>query len=251
MMNLKSRKFLGLIAGMAMLGVAVPSTMGQAGDAPKGKTTPAATQPEKGNKDKDHGDKDHKDHKDQGAKSDGNGTVTIGQAAPAFELKDTEGKTVKLADFKGKIVVLEWFNPECPYVKKHHADNKTMVNTYSKYKDKGVVWLAINSGAPGKQGAGAELSAKAKADWKLPYPILIDDKGTTGKAYGSKNTPTMFIIDASGNLAYMGAIDNNNKPKELGSTNYVDQALGQILAKETVSMPVTKAYGCDVKYGGS
>jgi peroxiredoxin len=223
-----------------MIALAAPSTMAQA-DAPKGKT-PAATQP----------DKDHKDHKETNKdnKSDGNGTVNIGQAAPAFELKDTDGKTVKLADFKGKIVVLEWFNPECPFVKKHHTDNKTMSDTYAKYKDKGVVWLAINSGAAGKQGAGTELNAKAKQDYKIAYPILMDESGKTGKAYGSKNTPTMFIIDAQGNFAYIGAIDNDSTQK-LGTINHVDQALGQILAKETVSTPVTKAYGCTVKYGGS
>jgi peroxiredoxin len=242
MMNLSKRRVLSLVAGMTILGLVAPSTMAQSADAPKGKT-PAATQP-----DKDH--KDHKDHKDT-TKTDGNGTVTIGQAAPAFELKDTDGKTVKLADFKGKIVVLEWFNPQCPFVVKHHSDNKTMANTYAKYKDKGVVWLAINSGAPGKEGAGTEASAKAKTEWKIPYSILIDESGKTGKAYGSKNTPGMFIIDAAGNLAYMGAIDNDSSAKKLGSTNHVDQALGQLVAKETVSTPVTKAYGCSVKYGGS
>jgi peroxiredoxin len=242
MMNLSKRRVLGLIAGMSILGLAAPSAMAQHGDAPKSKT-PAATQPEK---DKDN----HKDHKDHGAKSDGNGTVTIGQAAPAFELKDTEGKAVKLADLKGKVVVLEWFNPQCPFVVKHHSDNKTMTNTYNKYKEKGVVWLAINSGAPGKEGAGTEANAKAKTEWKIPYPILLDESGKAGKAYGSKNTPTMFIIDANGNLAYMGAIDNDNT-KKLGSINYVDQALAQVLAKETVSTPVTKPYGCNVKYGGS
>ena len=247
MMNLSKRRVLSLVAGMTMIALAAPSTMAQA-DAPKGKT-PAATQPEK-----DH--KDHKDHKDnkgqdkQAGKENGNGTVSIGQAAPAFELKDTDGKTVKLADFKGKVVVLEWFNPECPFVVKHHGTNKTMADTYAKYKDKGVVWLAINSGAPGKQGAGVELNAKHKKDWKIEYPILIDESGKTGKAYGSKNTPTMFIIDAQGNFAYMGAIDNDNSQK-LGTINHVDQALGQIVAKETVATPVTKAYGCSVKYGGS
>jgi peroxiredoxin len=245
MMTLKSRRILGLIAGMAMMGVAAPSLMAQA-DAPRGKA-PAASQPEK-----EHKDKEGKPQKDaRESNKDGNGTVTIGQKAPAFELKDTEGKTVKLSDFAGKVVVLEWFNPECPYVVKHHGDNKTMANTYAKYKDKGVVWLAINSGAPGKQGAGLEINAQHKKDWKIEYPILLDESGKVGKAYGSKNTPTMFIIDATGNLAYMGAIDNDNSAKKLGSINYVDQALGQILAKETVSSPVTKAYGCSVKYGGS
>ena len=239
MMNLNKRSVLSLFAGMAMIGLVAPA-MAQDANAPKTKA-PAATQPAT-DKDKD---KDKHNH------TDGNGTVKIGQAAPAFELKDTDGKTVKLADFKGKVVVLEWFNPECPFVVKHHADNKTMANTYAKYKDKGVVWLAINSGAAGKQGAGTELNAQYKKDWKIEYPILIDETGKAGKLYGSKNTPTMFVIDAAGNLAYMGAIDNDNSAKKLGSINHVDQALGQVLAKETVSTPVTKAYGCSVKYGGS
>jgi peroxiredoxin len=241
MMNLSKRHILSLVGGIAILGVA-SSTMAQAdAHAPKGKT-PAASQPEKEHK---------KDKTADTTAQQGNKVVNIGQAAPAFELKDTDGKTVKLSDFKGKIVVIEWFNPQCPYVVKHHEKNSTMTDTYNKFKDKGVVWLAINSGAAGKEGAGHEKSAKAKADWKIPFPVLLDESGKTGKAYGSKNTPGMFVIDAAGNLAYMGAIDNNDNPNEAGKINYVDQALTQLGAKETVSTPVTKPYGCNIKYGGS
>lgn len=241
MMNLSKRHILSLVGGIAILGIA-SSTMAQAdAHAPKGKA-PAAAQPEKDHK---------KDHDKTDGKAQGNTVVTVGQAAPAIELKDTDGNTVKLSDFKGKIVVLEWFNPQCPYVVKHHKDHTTMVDTYTKFKDKGIVWLAINSGAPGKEGAGQEASAKAKKDWKIPFPILLDEAGKVGKAYGSKNTPGMFVIDATGNLAYMGAIDNDDSPTKLGTTNYVDQAITQLLAKETVATPVTKAYGCGVKYGGS
>ncbi len=243
MMNLSKRHILSLVGGIAVFGVAT-STMAQSdAHAPKGKV-PATTQPEKEHK--DHKDKDHNKDAQQGNK-----VVNIGQAAPAFELKDTDGKTVKLADFKGKIVVIEWFNPQCPYVVKHHEKNSTMADTANKFKDKGVVWLAINSGAPGKEGAGLEASAKAKKDWKINFPILLDESGKVGKAYGSKNTPGMFVIDAAGNLAYMGAIDNDDSPSKAGSINYVDQAVTQLLAKETVSTPVTKPYGCGVKYGGS
>ena len=240
MMNLSKRHILSLVGGIAILGVASTSMAQADAHAPKG-TTPAAAQPEH--------KKDH-DKKDEKGAQQGNKVVTIGQAAPAIELKDTDGKTVTLADFKGKIVVLEWFNPQCPYVVKHHEKNSTMVDTYTKFKDKGVVWLAINSGAPGKEGAGLEKSAAAKKDWKIPFPILIDESGKVGKAYGSKNTPGMFVIDAAGNLAYMGAIDNDDSMKA-GTINYVAQAVTQLLAKETVSTPVTKAYGCGVKYGGS
>ena len=128
MMNLSKRHILSLVGGIAVFGVAT-STMAQTdAQAPKGKV-PATTQPEK----------EHKKDKDA---QQGNKVVNIGQAAPAFELKDTDGKTVKLADFKGKIVVIEWFNPQCPYVVKHHEKNSTMADTANKFKDKGVVWLA-------------------------------------------------------------------------------------------------------------
>ena len=239
MMILSKRHILSLVGGIAILGVA-SSSMAQAdAHAPKGKT-PAASQPEKEHK------KDQP--KDEKAGQPGNKVVNIGDAAPAFELKDTDGNTVKLADFKGKIVVLEWFNPQCPYVIKHHKAHTTMVDTANKFKDKGVVWLAINSGAPGKEGAGQEASAAAKKEWKVPFPVLLDESGKTGKAYGSKNTPGMFVIDGAGKLAYMGAIDNDDSPGKLGSINYVDQAVTQLLAKETVSTPVTKPYGCGIKF---
>jgi peroxiredoxin len=243
MMNVTKRQILGLLVGGAtMLGFAASSAMAQADAAHKAGKAPA-TQPEH--------HKDAKDAKKDQPQGQGNGVVTVGQDAPAIELKDTDGKTVKLSDFKGKIVVLEWFNPQCPYVLKHHKANNTMVETYNKFKDKGVVWLAINSGAAGKEGAGQDASAKAKKDWNIPFPILLDEAGKVGKSYGAKNTPAMFVIDASGKLAYMGAIDNDDSPSKLGSTNYVAQAVSQLLAKETVSTPVTKPYGCNVKYGGS
>ncbi|MFT3683561.1 MAG: thioredoxin family protein [Phycisphaerales bacterium] len=173
----------------------------------------------------------------------------IGEKAPEFTLKDTEGKDVKLADFKGKIVVLEWFNPGCPFVKKHHETLDTMTKTAAAYKDKGVVWLAVNSGSEGKQGAAAEENAKAKKDWKIEYPILLDTKGETGKAYGAKTTPHMFVIDKDGKLAYAGAIDNNSSPKTAGEKNYVKNAVDELLAGKKVSESETTSYGCNVKYG--
>lgn len=251
MMNATKRQILGLlIGGATMLGFAASNAMAQAdAHAPKGsKAAPAAApaaQPE-------HKDKDGKHKTEKAAPAtNGNGVVTIGQDAPAIELTDTDGKTVKLSDFKGKIVVLEWFNPACPYILKHHTKNTTMADTYNKFKDKGVVWLAINSGAAGKEGAGKEASAKAKTDWKMPFPVLIDESGKVGKAYGAKNTPAMYVIDANGKLAYMGAIDSDDSPSKVGDTNYVAQAVSQLLAKETVATQVTKPYGCGVKYGGS
>ncbi len=172
----------------------------------------------------------------------------VGEAAPKFTLVTTEGKEVKLEDFKGKIVVLEWFNPECPFVKKHHELNNTMVETANKYKDKDVVWLAINSSAPGKQGHGKDYNEQARKDWKLPYPVALDESGEVGHAYGAKTTPHMFVINKEGVLVYAGAIDDDNDPKQVGKTNYVVEAVNATLKGETVKDSETKPYGCGVKY---
>jgi peroxiredoxin len=175
--------------------------------------------------------------------------LEIGKAAPAFELKDLDGKAVKLADYKGKIVVLEWFNPECPFVVRQHSEGPLKDAAAKATKD-GVVWLAINSSGPGKEGNGVEKNKKAVADWKMEYPVLVDEDGTVGMAYGSKNTPTMYIIDAKGMLAYHGAIDNAADGKPEGGTlvNYVESALAEMKAGKAVSKAETKPYGCGVKY---
>jgi len=169
----------------------------------------------------------------------------VGEKAPAFTLTDSDGKTVNLADLtkEKKIVVLEWFNPTCPFVQKHHQANKTMSETAKAFKDKNVVWLAVNSGA-----TSAEDNNAAKKTYGINYPILMDKGGAVAKTYGSKNTPTMFIINADGVLAYRGAIDDNPDAATLGKKNYVKQALEQILKGETVTEPQTKAYGCHVAY---
>lgn len=173
----------------------------------------------------------------------------VGEAAPAFALKDTEGKEVKLGDFKGKIVVLEWFNPGCPFVKKHHETLDTMTKLAKDYKSKDVVWLAINSGADGKQGAAVDENVKAKKDWKIEYPILLDPTGETGKAYGAKTTPHMYVIDKDGKLVYAGAIDNDRGPKKAGDKNYVKNALDEVIAGKKVTDASSEPYGCAVKYG--
>lgn len=173
----------------------------------------------------------------------------LGETAPDFALKDLDGKDVKLADFKGKVVVLEWFNPGCPFVVKHHSTFDTMRKTAKDFKDKGVVWLAINSGAEGKQGASKEENTKARTDWKIEYPIVLDPTGVTGKAYGAKTTPHMFIIDKEGKLVYAGAIDNDSSPKKQGSKNYVKNALDEVLAGKKVTDASNDSYGCGVKYG--
>jgi peroxiredoxin len=176
----------------------------------------------------------------------------VGAPAPDFTLTDTDGKTHALAKYveSGKIVVLEWFNPDCPFVKKHHEKNKTMANTFGAYKGKDVVWLAINSGAAGKQGNGLERNQKARADYGVPYPILLDETGSVGRLYGAKTTPHMFVIQG-GTLVYAGAIDDNASAGTLGETNYVANAVDAVLAGKAVEMADTKSYGCSVKYGAT
>lgn len=179
--------------------------------------------------------------------------ATVGKPAPDFTLKDLDGKEVKLSSFKGKVVVLEWFNPGCPFVKKSHTVG-SLVDAAKRHTKNGVVWLAINSGAPGKQGADPADNAKAAKEWKMEHPILLDPTGETGKAYGATNTPHMFVIDSKGTLVYAGAIDNSpdgeGKSAEGGKlVKYVDEALAAIAAKRPVKVSTTKAYGCTVKYG--
>jgi peroxiredoxin len=179
-------------------------------------------------------------------KSDGK--LKIGDAAPAFELKDTDGKTVKLEDFKGKVVVLEWYNPECPFVVKQHKLNQTMKNLHQEFSSKNVVFLAINSSAEGKQGYGLELNKKMKTEYKIEYPVLLDSDGKVGKLYGAQRTPHMYVINTEGKLAYMGAIDNNESTTKAGDKNYVKLAVDSVLAGKPVETATTKPYGCTVKY---
>ncbi len=176
--------------------------------------------------------------------------AALGKPAPDFELKDIDGKVVKLSDYKGKVVVLEWFNPECPVIVKAHSEGPLKDQASRVAKD-GVVWLSINSGAAGKQGNGIDKNKKAKADWKIGGPILIDEKGDVGRKYDAKTTPHMYVIDAKGVLAYRGAIDNAASGKPEGGeplVNYVDAALADIKAGKPVAKNDTKAYGCSVKY---
>ena len=142
------------------------------------------------------------------AEAAGEASAKVGEAAPEFSLPNTEGEQIALADFKGKTVVLEWFNPDCPFVVYAHEGEGPLVQLGNEKTKEGVVWLAINSGAPGKQGAGAERNKKAKADWKIDYPILIDEDGKVGQTYGAKTTPHMYVIDPEGKLVYAGGLDN-------------------------------------------
>jgi alkyl hydroperoxide reductase subunit AhpC len=177
----------------------------------------------------------------------------IGKPAPDFSLKDLSGKDVKLASYKGKVVVLEWMNPGCPFVQRSHTVG-SLVDTARRHIKDGVVWLAINSGAPGKEGADVAKNTEAAKKWSLPHPILRDETGTVGKAYGATNTPNMFVIDKDGKVIYAGAIDNSpdgegKSPQGGKLVNYVDAALGDLAAGRPVQTAVTKPYGCTVKYG--
>lgn len=177
----------------------------------------------------------------------------VGEKAPLFSLTDLEGKTVQLSDYAGKRVVLEWFNPGCPYVQASHT--KGSLKGYAdQLKKKDVVLLAINSAAPGKQGHGKEVNQKAAQDLGIQYPILLDEDGQVGRLYGAERTPHLYLINEEGILVYAGAIDNSpdgeGKEPEGGKLiHYVEQALEEIQAGKAVSVPETKSYGCTVKYG--
>ena len=171
-------------------------------------------------------------------------TAVVGSPALTFTLEGQNGNKVSLSDSDGKIIVLEWLNPDCPFVKRHYRAG-TMTTLAEKYKDKDVVWIAINS----THYMNKEDDKKWIEEYKLFYPILDDSSGKVGKLYGAKTTPHMFIIDKSGTLVYQGAIDDDPKGVKNGNAlNYVDKALGEINAGKPVSMSQTKPYGCSVKY---
>jgi len=176
----------------------------------------------------------------------------VGSAAPDFSLTDAKGKTHSLSEYKGKYVVLEWFNPECPFVKKHYGGGN-MQKLQEEYTGKGVVWLTINSNAPGTEGnLSPEQAEKVANAWKTKQTaLLLDPEGKAGRAYAAKNTPNMVIINPEGKIVYQGAIDSKATPNPAdipNSTNYVKVALDESLSGKPVSNPTTKPYGCSVKY---
>lgn len=177
----------------------------------------------------------------------------IGQPAPDFTAVDANGKTHSLSEFKGKTVVLEWNNPECPFVKKHYGAGN-MQKQQADATGKGVVWLSINSSAPGKQGSmdGAAANAQLAKSGAKPTAYLLDADGKVGHTYGARTTPHMFVIDPNGVLQYMGAIDSTptaDSDDIPSSTQYVSQALAELSAGKAVSVPTSEPYGCSVKYG--
>lgn len=179
-------------------------------------------------------------------------TPKSGETSPDFTLTGADGKTYKLSQFKGKTVVLEWFNKDCPYVRKFY-DSKTMQGLQKEQTGKGIVWLSIVSSAPGKEGAITPADAtKLMTDWGMSATaILFDPKGEVGKMYGAKTTPHMFVIDKKGMLAYQGAIDDRpsaTKASLDGAQNYVTAALTAMEKGEPVKNNSTTPYGCSVKY---
>lgn len=172
-------------------------------------------------------------------KSDAKKRARIDHAAPDFTLTDCNGKQHKLSDLKGKIVVLEWINKGCPFSVKA---NPTMIKTAVKYKDKGVIWLAIDSTHFNKAADNANYIKQKD----IPYPILMDLDGAVAKTYRAKSTPHMFVIDKNGELAYSGAIDNR-RTKD-GYRNHVAEAIDLLLEGKPVEVSKTRPYGCRVKY---
>jgi peroxiredoxin len=181
--------------------------------------------------------------------------VQVGSTAPDFSLTDTHGRTHRLSEYRGKIVVLEWYNPDCPFVGKHYRSGN-MQQLQKEYTAKGVVWLAVDSSAPGEQGnyPAETLNQVSNKVGAIRTALLLDPDGNVGHAYGAKTTPDMYIIDAKGALVYRGAIDSKRSTNEADvktATNYVRQALDAVLAGQPVPVSATQPYGCTVKYAGS
>jgi hypothetical protein len=179
----------------------------------------------------------------------------VGKPAPNFKLADVNGKAVSLSDFRGKTVVLEWNNPECPFVKKHYGSGNMQKTQAAAAKD-GVVWLSINSSAPGKQGHknGADAKAHLAQSGARPAAYLLDPNGVVGKAYDAKTTPHMYIVNKAGTLVYAGGIDDKPTPNPAdvnGARNHVLAALSELKAGKAVSVTTSRPYGCAVKYKDS
>lgn len=179
----------------------------------------------------------------------------VGQPAPEFNLKDAAGKPVKLSDYRGKHVVLEWTNPGCPYVRKHY-DSGNMAATQQDAASKGVVWLSINS----TEKASSDYQEPARlvawqAERKVqPTALLMDEDGVAGKAYGARTTPHMYIVDPQGRLAYAGGIDSipSSSAADIPrAVNYVRQAIAETAAGKPISAATTRPYGCSIKYKGN
>lgn len=180
------------------------------------------------------------------------GEASVGKTAPDFTLVDSNGKSHSLSAYRGRLVVLEWVNFGCPFVRKHYSSGN-MQRLQRAYTGKDVVWLSINSSAAGKQGnhTPAEINAALAEHGAAPTAYLIDAAGTVGRAYGARTTPHMFVVSPAGVVLYAGGIDDRPSTDVAdieGATNYVRAALDETLAGKPVSVADTKPYGCSVKY---
>jgi DsbC/DsbD-like thiol-disulfide interchange protein len=171
-------------------------------------------------------------------------TQKLDPMAPDFTLSDQEGNEVTLSDLRGKTVVLEWFNPDCPFTKRHHGTRTTMKDLYEKYRDEGVVWLAVNS----THYMTAEKSREWHEKWEMAFPVLVDRDGEVGKQYDAKTTPHMIVLNEAGEIVYNGAIDDDARGREEDPTNYVDVVLADLTEGRPVGQADTRPYGCSVKY---
>ena len=178
--------------------------------------------------------------------------IKVGENAADFTLPDINGEQKSFSEFKGKFVVLEWLNPDCPFIRKHY-ESGNMQALQKKYSNEGVIWISIDSSAQGKQGYynPGEMKEIIKSWGAMPTAVLLDADGKVGHMYGAKTTPHMFVINPDGKLIYQGAIDDipgvdpNDIPQ---AVNYVDQALHAALKGQEVPVSSTKSYGCSVKY---
>ena len=178
--------------------------------------------------------------------------VEVGQPAPDFSLPDTNRQAHQLSQYKGKWVVLEWYNPDCPFVRKHYGAGN-MQALQKEFTAKGVVWLSIDSSAPGQEGnyPADKLNQIASSQGVARTALLLDPDGKVGHAYGAKTTPDMYIINPEGKLVYEGAIDSKPTTSVADlkvATNYVKVALDDSMSGKSVPQTVTRPYGCSVKY---
>jgi len=180
--------------------------------------------------------------------SHGQGEKADHHKAPDFTLENYDGMEMSLSDFNDTVVVLEWFNYDCPFVKYHYEGRSTMVDLAKKYEDKGVTWMAVNT----THYAGHQDNKDFAEQHSVPYPILNDSGGKTGHAYKATRTPEIFIVNTDGKIVYHGAIDNaplgKLNPGEEEKVNYVDKALSELLEEKEITIAKTKPYGCTVKY---
>lgn len=192
-------------------------------------------------------DKEKKDSKESKKDEKGPTTAELGKPAPDFALQDVNGKTVKLSDYKGKIVVLEWFNADCPYCQYVYGDTGPLKDLPERMTKQGIVWLSINTG----NSANAEAAKKFMEAHKMTTPMLLDADGKVGTAYAAKTTPHCYVIDEKGVLRYRGALDNAPMGKvadKEAKTNYVETAINELKNGKAVTTTETKSYGCSVKY---